>query len=281
MAWLFPYYLIALLWILFPLSVFAWTISDDCSGDTTSKVKEATISALNTAIYAKLRAQDGLPRVGTMLADLIGAPTEDDAGTLELVSSKHFTTSIRMVHTGNNLKAIAWMQNAVDAASVPSTLPGTSGAGSGLVIHCSDAHLAPVNPSKGTFTDTLRHEQVTVVQTTDGSKDTACGGTLAGFAYSYNGGQAIVLCADSQNAALWPIKLTGEFTWEGYRTKGDMRKTAEINAKGMDVLQAALSVKLLHELMHVGGFYIQSQSSVFNPNNQNQCELCPFPAEFT
>lgn len=45
-------------------------------------------TALNLAIYAKMRAADTLPRQGTSMVDLLGAPNENDPTNLQLVECK-------------------------------------------------------------------------------------------------------------------------------------------------------------------------------------------------
>jgi hypothetical protein len=94
-----------------------------------------------------------------------------------------------------------------------------------------------------------------VPRAADAAADNACGQTLQGFAYGYPGGQVIVLCSDSEHGAVITYSTP---TLDAFRAAGDLRKLTEVNQKGVDGLAGALSVKILHELFHVGGFYSQT-----------------------
>ena len=79
---------LAAIWLfsLFPNFCIAWSIAPDCAGFP--QISEAMTEALNLAIYAKLRAMTGPPRLGTSMVDLLAAPNEDDTDTLFFVGSK-------------------------------------------------------------------------------------------------------------------------------------------------------------------------------------------------
>jgi hypothetical protein len=57
----------------FPNFCTGWSI-DSSSCAAFSVVSTAMTTALNLAIYAKMRAADTLPRQGTSMVDLLGAP---------------------------------------------------------------------------------------------------------------------------------------------------------------------------------------------------------------
>jgi hypothetical protein len=79
---------IAAIWLLSlsPSFCTAWSIDPDCAAYP--QVAGQMTDALNMAIYAKLRAADSLPRLGTSMVDLLAAPNENDPDTLSFVQSK-------------------------------------------------------------------------------------------------------------------------------------------------------------------------------------------------
>ena len=83
-------------WILFFLAVQinsladAWSLADDCTDANAAKIREAMPNAIAMADYASKRAIQDSPyqRKGTLLQDLLGASSEDDADALSLVRRK-------------------------------------------------------------------------------------------------------------------------------------------------------------------------------------------------
>jgi hypothetical protein len=144
----------------------------------------------------------------------------------------------------------------------------TEGAGAGLIITCSDAHLTPIDASKGLYRDNKRGgAQVRVPRSADATGNNACGRKLQGFAYGYNGGQVIVLCSDNEAGAANKYITP---TLQNFRDGGDLRPNPRVIEIGVDALAGALSVKILHELFHVGGFYTQAQNGF---GIDNPCKL--------
>jgi hypothetical protein len=80
-----------LLLSLFPNFCTAWSIAPDCAAFP--QVSGEMTGALNMAIYAKVRAANDPPRLGTSMADLLAAPNENDPDNLSLVQSKFLYTS--------------------------------------------------------------------------------------------------------------------------------------------------------------------------------------------
>ncbi|KAF8847574.1 hypothetical protein BDZ45DRAFT_754768 [Acephala macrosclerotiorum] len=221
---------IAAIWLL-PLSpnfCTAWTIAPDCAAFP--QVSAEMTGALNLAIYAKMRAANDPPRLGTSMADLLAAPNENDSGNLQLVQT--------------------WFQNVVDAASIPS--PG------GVVIHCFDAHLTPTDPANGKYIDTERSNTLVNAPRPAGTTPTnnACGGVVKAFTYAAGGQQVIVLCSDSDKGAL-KSSLTSLEQW---RTSGNLKNEELVQEKGLDVLGIYLSTMILHELMHAASFAEQAKA---------------------
>ena len=79
---------LATIWLfsLFPNFCIAYSIAPDCA--VSPQISEAIAEVLNLAIYAKLRAINSPPRLGTSMVDLLAAVNEDDTDTLVFVGSK-------------------------------------------------------------------------------------------------------------------------------------------------------------------------------------------------
>lgn len=139
----------------------------------------------------------------------------------------------------------------------------------GLIIHCSDKHLTSIDVAKGIFRDTKRSNARVEVPRFEGTLNptSACGWKLQGFSYNYPGGQVIVLCSDTPWGA---AKVYSEATLKKWRAAGDLRRNPHVESLGVDGLGGALSVKILHELFHVGGFYLQARTGF---GSENSCEL--------
>ncbi|KAF4633921.1 hypothetical protein G7Y89_g4195 [Cudoniella acicularis] len=212
--------------------------------DLANHVSVATLEAQSIALYMAKKALVG-PRVGNLMQDLLGAPSEDDPETLAQIATA--------------------VTNIIAAMNVPSTNEGNS---LGLIITCTDAHLTPIDSTNGIFRDIKRGGvRVQVPRIGTVNPQTACGFGLQGFAYGYPGGQVIVLCSDTEWGA---AKVYNEVTLNKWRLAGDLRSNPLVINKGVDGLAGALSVKILHELFHVGGFFVQ-QGGPFGTTN-------PFPA---
>ncbi|CZS96992.1 uncharacterized protein RCO7_02717 [Rhynchosporium graminicola] len=175
-------------------------------------------SALNMAIYASFRAIQAPERLGTSMSDLLGAPNENDSETLRFVEK--------------------WFQNAVKAASAPG----------GLLIHCSDNHLMPIDTVNRKYRDIEKKYTMTAPQTPGIMTDNACGNQIAAFAYAIGLQQVMVLCSDSPKGAL--MTNTGVIL-DIWRQAGNLKEQTVVVNKGIDALGMFLSTKILHELMHV------------------------------
>lgn len=83
-------------WVLLLLAVYfnclvkAWSLADDCIGLNAAKIQEAMPNAIAMADYASKRAIQDSPyeRKGTLLQDLLGASSENDANALSLARRK-------------------------------------------------------------------------------------------------------------------------------------------------------------------------------------------------
>ncbi|KAL8741556.1 MAG: hypothetical protein Q9190_005847 [Brigantiaea leucoxantha] len=173
------------------------------------------------ADYASKRAIQDSPyqRKGTLLQDLLGASSEDDADALSLVRQ--------------SLGAA----RDVASANVPPN--------SGVIIHCTDSYLTAIDPTTGVYRDNTRGSVRVQVSRRPGYTNNACGGQLRAFEYSFSGGNVIVLCSDWDGGAL-PASTHNSI--EGWRTAGNL-KDATVNT-GINVFEQYLSYKILHELMH-------------------------------
>ncbi|RDL40227.1 uncharacterized protein BP5553_00206 [Venustampulla echinocandica] len=245
--------------VLSSTQVLAWQVDVDCSfnsagallagltepslqlgNDLARHVSLATLEAQSIAMYMAKKALMG-PRVGNLMQDLLGAPSEDDSETLAWIGTS--------------------VTNIIAAMNVPST---NEGGGTGLIIKCTDSHLTPIDPLRGIFRDKKRKNvRVQVPRIGTLNPQTACGYGLQGFTYGYPGGQVIVLCSDSPWGA---AKVYNEVTLNKWRHAGDLRLNPLVISKGVDGMAGALSVKLLHELFHVGGIAFQQAGGTGTPN---------------
>ncbi|KUJ23962.1 uncharacterized protein LY89DRAFT_776168 [Mollisia scopiformis] len=177
------------------------------------------------AIYAQKRAYGSPLLLGTSMVDLLAAPNENDEATLAFVRT--------------------WFGNVVSAATIPS--PG------GILIHCSDAHLIPTNPTSRQYLDNRGNTVINAPSPPPGISLTAnaCGGFAKGFTYQAAANQIIILCSDSGKGA-----LISSFTpsLDNYRTSGDLRIGPGVSENGLDILGMWLSTVILHELMHAASF---------------------------
>jgi hypothetical protein len=73
----------------------------------------------------------------------------------------------------------------------------------------------------------------------------------------------IVLCSDTEWGAAKVFKPAILKKWN---QQGDLRHNPLVISRGVDGLAGALSVKILHELFHVGGFWIQEQGGLGTAN---------------
>ncbi|KAI4162671.1 MAG: hypothetical protein LQ342_003717 [Letrouitia transgressa] len=214
--WLLPF-----LAVHFDCLVKAWSLADDCTGANAAKIQEAMPNAIAMADYASKRAiQDSsYQRKGTLLQDLFGASSEDDANALSL--------------------ARQWFGAARDVASA-NTAPD-----SGLIIHCTDNYLTTIDAATGVYRDNTRGSVRVQVARRQGYTNNACGGQLRAFEYSFSGGNVIVLCSDWEGGAL-PASTDNSI--EGWRTLGNLKSASE--STGINIFERYLSYKILHELMH-------------------------------
>lgn len=140
-----------------------------------------------------------------------------------------------------------WFQNVVKAASAPG----------GLLIHCSDAHLTPIDTVNRKYIDTEKQWSVTAPRPQGTLTDNACGGQIAAFAYSTGGQEVMILCSDSPKGAL----ITNiDDTLDQWRQAGNLKDQQVFQEKGVDALGMHLSTKILHELMHVAAQWVRGSS---------------------
>ncbi|KIM98739.1 hypothetical protein OIDMADRAFT_57083 [Oidiodendron maius Zn] len=210
----------------------AWSIDSSCIAFP--QVQAAMTEALNLVIYAKLRAANAPPRLGTSMVDLLAAPNENDPNTLEFVQT--------------------WYQNVIDAASVPSP--------DGIVIQCTDANLTPIDLANRKYIDTKRGNKVVYAPKIPGATltDNACGGFIKAFAYPADRQQIVLLCSDSNSGAL---KSSYSDLLGPWRTAGDLTALTPVKEKGLDALGMYLSTMILHELMHAASMAEQLKKLQF------------------
>lgn len=237
---------IAAIWLfsLSPTLCTAWSIAPDCAAFP--QVSAEMTGALNMAIYGRMRAANDPPRLGTSMADLLAAPNENDPDNLQLVQSKFlFVLHMLSCETPIKFLLIAWFENVVDAASVPS--PG------GIVIHCSDAYLNPTDAANRKYIDAERGNTVVIAPAPPAGitpTNNACGGFVKAFTYAAGGQQVIVLCSDSGKGAL----KSSLASLDQFRTSGNLKNEQLVQAKGLNALGMYLSTMILHELMHAASF---------------------------
>ena len=140
---------------------------------------------------------------------------------------------------------IAWFQNVLNAASVPS--PG------GIVIHCSDAYLIPIDPANRKYKDAERGNTLVIAPAPPAGitpTNNACGGFVKAFTYPAGGQQVIILCSDSDKGVL----KSSLASLDQFRTSGNLKNEQLVQAKGLNALGMYLSTMILHELMHAASF---------------------------
>lgn len=148
------------------------------------------------------------------------------------------------------------MQNVFDVGSAPTT------PSSGVLIHCSDAHLTKIG--NRAYVDSTRGAsvQISLPPTPPGidATDTPCGGWMQGFAYK----GVIVLCNDGVRSAFTQSRVGGPALGK-FRTTGNLLKSKQVQSNGIDETAQFMSSKILHELMHVA-----AEAAPFGPPRQCQ-----------
>ncbi|KAK3207700.1 hypothetical protein GRF29_96g78560 [Pseudopithomyces chartarum] len=178
--------------------------------------------------YAVRRANspEYIQEDGTLLQDLVGAPSERDQETL--------------VHVASSFQA---------------ALSATGSAednGIGVIIHCNDNHLRyPTSGFSGVYFDTSegRQAQVRMNRGPAPGRTGPCGDNLRAFAYPYSrsdgmSGAAIVLCSIGAGSAFESSDKAGEVSL--WRKQGNLSQSPE----GLNTLGRYLSYMIIHELMH-------------------------------
>ena len=127
------------------------------------------------------------------------------------------------------------------------------------MIHCSDAHLTPTDPANRKYIDTERGNTLVTAPSGAGITPTvnACGGFVKAFTYAAGGQQVVLLCSDSDKAAL---KSSFTLPLADWRTLGNLKDSDLVKEKGLDALGMYLSTMILHELMHAASFAEQGKA---------------------
>lgn len=201
--------------------------------------------------YAVRRANspEYIQEDGTLLQDLVGAPSERDQETLVHVACTCRFAIHNMRFTGSQ-----WV-----LASFQAALSATGSAednGIGVIIHCNDNHLRyPTSGFSGVYFDTSegRQAQVRMNRGPAPGRTGPCGDNLRAFAYPYSrsdgmSGAAIVLCSIGAGSAFESSDKAGEVSL--WRKQGNLSQSPE----GLNTLGRYLSYMIIHELMHASNF---------------------------
>lgn len=133
------------------------------------------------------------------------------------------------------------MQNVFNVASAPTTPE------SGVLIHCSDAHLTKTDDRKYIDTTRGKNDLISLPKPPPEivATDNACGGFMQGFAYK----GVVILCNDGPKSAFSEIR--GDAVFGAWRTGGDLRTNPLVKTYGINEMSHYMSHKVLHEMMHV------------------------------
>ncbi|KAL6718585.1 hypothetical protein ACLMJK_004677 [Lecanora helva] len=213
------------------MTCLAFNIDESCkNSNKLDQVVAAAKEAINIAQNAISRI-DYSRNPGTMMLDLFG---NDSPGTFEEVKKCYQDTVAK------------------------SGIYSESGGEDNLLVYCGSAHLRLIDRTSGTYRDPL-HKYVDIrgIIPADNSDD-ACSSNAEAFGYPIPGdgkpGFIVVLCQTAfdksdMNDNNMPILLGG------WQFDGNLKN---VNAKipppevGVDFIKKYLSIKILHEMMHVG-----------------------------